>query len=299
MKKRLLIAVLAALASASALADGRSAAQSLFANLERAGQDIGASAANTFAAPTLVRGMYALSDPQGKFIGYANEAGTLFGDSRGFNGLAPGGSGFRPLTPPEAADLRREMVVNIDKGKLITTRYGAGQKRLFMFSAIDCPACRKVEAQLAKAGAKENTTFLVVPSSLQSSEQQWQKVANIWCASDSERAWKTYWATGATPAAGACPVADGKIAERVSSHLWGMLKGAGLALHGTPAYVREDGLLLTKETLDLPAQPAKPAYWLAGADTGGADDFLPQPVGGRVAGGGAPLGSAIKGLFRR
>lgn len=145
-------------------------------------------------------------------------------------------------------------------------RHPHRQSALCVFSAIDCPACKKIEDQFAQNGDRENTTFFVIPSSLQDSELQWQKVANIWCATDSAAAWKKYWATGATPAAGACSFADGHLAEKMSYYVWDMLKGAGLALHGTPAYLREDGLLLTRATLDMPLQPSGPAYWLANVD---------------------------------
>lgn len=282
MKKHVLIAAVAVLMSASALADGRSAAKNLFANLAVGKQDLGVKVSDVFVAPTLVRGMYALSTAQGRFVGFTNEAGTVFGDSRGFSGLLQRGAGFRPLTRDEAADLRREIAANIDKSKLITVRYGEGDFKAFMFSAIDCPHCKSLEDKLR--GAKsENSTFYVIPSSLQEGNtrqggQQWLKVASIWCATDSERAWRTYWATGAVPSAGACPFADPKIAERAQEHLWGMLKGVGVALKGTPAYVRMDGIQLKKDTLDKPLEAAKPGYWLTGA-TATATDFRPQPVG--------------------
>ena len=284
MRKFLLITA-ALLVSTYALADGRRAAQNLFANLNRSRQEIGENASSTSAAPTLVRGMYALSDSRGKFVGFTNETGTLFGDSRGFIGLSTGGSKFLPLTPDQTADLRREVAANIDRDKLITVRYGEEKTRLFLFSAIDCPHCGKLEGQLRKAGDNENTTFYVIPSSLQSTSdgavgrQQWQRVASIWCAADPAHAWKTYWATGATPTARACAFSDAKIAEHAQERLWGILKGVGVAVHGTPAYIREDGLLLNKKTLGLPLEGAKPSYWLAGVDGHSTDDFRPQRVG--------------------
>lgn len=267
-------------------ADGQRAAQNLFTNLANTGQSINtARASNTFVAPSLVRGMYVLSDQRGGFVGYTNEAGTLFGDSRGFNGLRSGEKSFRPLTSQEAADLQKEMVVNIDKEKLITVQYGKGQRRLFLFSAIDCPACKSLEVDLSKAGASENVTFFVIPSSLQNSEAQWQRVSNIWCADDSAIAWKKYWATGSTPAVSACPFQEGHVAKKVTYYLWDMLKGAGMALHGTPTYVREDGLLLTKATLNSPLQPPKSSYWLVGVDRSAISDYRPQSVGSQSSNG--------------
>ena len=76
MRKFLLIAT-ALLISTHALADGRSAAQNLFANLNRSRQEIGENASSTFVAPTLVRGIYALSDAAGKFVGFTNGVSVI------------------------------------------------------------------------------------------------------------------------------------------------------------------------------------------------------------------------------
>lgn len=237
--EKVLTITTALLISTHAFADGRSAVQHL-ANLNRSRQEIGENASSTFVAPTLVRGMYALSDAAGKSVGFTTKREPLFGDSRGFIGLSAGGSKFVPLTPDQTADLRRAAAANIDRDKLITVRYGQEKTRLFMFSAIDCPHCKKLEDQLRKAGDNENTTFYVIPSSLQptsdgaAGHQQWQRVSSIWCAADPAHAWQTYWATGATPTARACSFSDAKIAEIAQERLWGILKGVGVALHGTP-----------------------------------------------------------------
>lgn len=286
--KRLLsyVVIVICFSSVPAWADGQRAAQNLFANLANAGQSINnARVSNTFVAPSLIRGMYVVTDQRGDFVGFTNEAGTLFGDSRGFHGLRRGEKGFRPLNTKEAVDLQKEMVVNIDKEKLITVQYGNGQRRLFLFSAIDCPACKSLEDKLAKAGASENATFFVVPSSLQSNEAQWQRVSNIWCADDSATAWKKYWATGSTPAVSSCSFQEGHLAKKVRSYLWDMLKGAGLALHGTPTFVREDGLLLTTENLNLPLQTPKSFQWLVESNRSVITDYRPQPVGNQLING--------------
>ncbi|MFT3777313.1 MAG: thioredoxin fold domain-containing protein [Ottowia sp.] len=281
MKMRALILAMAVYAAGAVQADGPAAARNLFNHLAAGGQDIGMKMADAYVAPTLVRGMYVVSTAQGRFVGYTNEAGTLFGDSRGFSGRPEGAAIFAPLAPDQAAQLRREIAAHIDKSQLISVRYGNGATELFLFSAIDCPHCKELEDKLR--GAKsENIAFYVVPSSLRhmnqpQGRQQWQKVAAIWCATDPARAWKTYWATGSVPAGGACPFSDPKAAERAQDYLWGMLKGVGVKLTGTPAFVRPDGLQWKDQA---PLELSSPsAYWLAGAPQVGAADFNPRPVG--------------------
>ena len=288
-KHTLLAGVIAMLAFTSAMADGRSAAQNLYANLAAGGLALNTKLADIQVASTLVSGMYYLLDAKGKFIAITNEAGTLMGDSHGFNALLPGSTEFRPLTAQEAAGLRREIAENIDKSKLITVRRGTGAVKLFLFSAIDCPYCKQLEdkANAAEKQNKENSTLYIIPSSLQPGNtreggQQWLKVASIWCATDSARAWKTYWANGAVPGgAGACPFANPQIAKNSNDILWNMLTGAGVALHGTPSIVRMDGLLL-RGSNDKPIEPAVSPFWLAGATPVGTD-FRPQVVGGGVS----------------
>ncbi|MDR0274840.1 MAG: thioredoxin fold domain-containing protein [Burkholderiaceae bacterium] len=286
MKKYLML-IAALLVSTSAFADGRSAARRFFANLERNHLKLGnASASNTFVAPTLVKGMYAISDQNGKFVTFINEAGTLYGAGSGFDGTFPSQPGFRPLTVHERDALRREIADSIDKSKLITARYGDGQKeKFFVFSAIDCPYCKRLEDRMRDAKAVSMTHYYI-PSSLrgnktQEGRQQWQKVAAIWCAADPERAWHAYWSgTAVPPPAGTCPFADPEMAESAQAYLWYMLKSAGVTLTGTPAYLQMDG----RNFRDVPGtsinlEPAQSAYWLVGAPVELPMDFRPQPVG--------------------
>ena len=284
MKKRICIAALACLATGVVLADGATATRNLLANLAAGGQDIAIRLPDIYVSPTLVRGMYALSTAQGRLVGFTNEAGTLFGAAKGFNAQPRAGASFRPLTREESAGLRREMAAKIDKRQLITVRYGAGKQEFFMFSAIDCPACKAIEDELRSAKS-ENTTFYVIPSSLQklSSQrgtQQWRKVAAIWCAPEAGQAWKRYWANGAVPPPNACPVAEPGAAARAHNQLWGMLQGAGVALIGTPSYLRMDGTKFTAESTGTSREVAAPVRWLMDSDAVEPLDFQPRPAAG-------------------
>jgi len=57
-------------------------------NLARAKAELNENEVNLMVAPTLVRGVYAISNQQKRFVGFTYEAGNAFGDSRGFNMLS-------------------------------------------------------------------------------------------------------------------------------------------------------------------------------------------------------------------
>lgn len=279
--------------SGSVLADGRSAVHNLFGNLARARASLSVNEATAMVSPTLVKGMYAIANQQGRFIGFTNESGTLFGDSRGFNTLS-NGSQPRPLALDELADLRAEVVAAIDFDKLPKVSFGdGGTRRLVMFSAVDCPFCKGFEDNIKKHASGLNSTIYVVPSSLQKIAQgglqQWQAVSRIWCADDAGAAWQTYWATHNLPQAKQCRFADPRIAEMADQQLKDILLAVGVRIVGTPQTIREDGsVIVNKPNMDhayvaatfgpagAPLASQKPARWLAAAD----DSFQMQPVGG-------------------
>ncbi len=288
--------LLAALASSSVLADGRSAAHNLFSNLARARASIGVNEATTLVGPTLVKGIYSLTNQQGRFVGFTNEAGTLFGDSRGFNFVAPNGSQPRPLNLGEIADLRGEVVAAIDIDKLPKITHGdGGGRRLVMFSAVDCPFCKVFEDNMRKQAADLNSTLYVVPSSLQKinqgGAQQWQAVSRIWCADDAGAAWQGFWASRTIPQPRQCRFADPRVAELAEQQLRDVLMAVGVRVVGTPQFVREDGTIIVNKTemnsayiastfgpAGAPQPNTKPVRWL----TASADDsFQMQPVGGQ------------------
>jgi hypothetical protein len=249
-------------------------------------------------APTLVRGVYAISNQQGRFVGFTNEAGTLFGDSRGFSILSTNGAQPRPLTLDEIADLRPEVVAAIDYDKLPKVVHGdGGGRHLLLFSAVDCPACKGFEDTLRKFDDSVNTTFYVVPSSLQEIAkgglQPWQAVSRIWCAEDSGAAWQAFWASRSIPQPRQCRFADPRTAELVRQQLRDILQAIGIRIVGTPQIVREDGTIVrNKSDVDvtytnsvfgpagMPQANARPARWLlASAD----ESFQMQSVGAQSA----------------
>jgi hypothetical protein len=296
MKRLLLGFLLAVLAAGTAFADGRSAAHNLFVNLARAHASLSVNETTALVSPTLVKGIYSLSNQQRQFVGFTNESGTIFGDFRGFNVVPSNGAQPHPMPLDQVNDLREEVIASIDYDKLPKVTHGnGGGRRLVMFSAVDCPPCKVFESSMSKYDAGLDSTFYVVPSSLQKINQggfrQWQAVSRIWCADDPGAAWQMYWDTHSIPQARQCRFADPRIAEMAAQQLSEILRAVGVSVTGTPKIVREDGTLIRIEAdMDSgfiltsfgpssapPPRNLKPMHWLtASAD----DNFQTQSVGG-------------------
>ncbi|WP_084267471.1 thioredoxin fold domain-containing protein [Azohydromonas lata] len=247
------------LAVGSALADGRSAVHNLFSNLARSNANLGVTETSAVASPTLVRGIYRMTNQQGVFVGYINESGTLFGDYRGLNVVPNNGARLRALTATESAEVRAEVLAAIEYEKLPKLTYGdGGNRRLLIFSAVDCPSCKVFEDGMRKYGANLNSTFYVVPASLQPIAQgggkAWQTVSRIWCASDAGAAWKSFWSTRSVPQARQCQFTEPSVAESADQQLKEILRSVGIQVNGTPQIVLEDGSFIA----DVPN--LSPAY---------------------------------------
>ncbi|MBV6321196.1 thioredoxin fold domain-containing protein [Duganella violaceipulchra] len=241
-----------------AQADGRSATHNLLANMACANRSLGITENNSRAIPTLVRGMYVLNDNKGAFIGLINEAGTIYGDSSGFQVLSTTSAPPRKMSSEELGDLRQEVIAAIDYDKLIKVSYGdGGGRKMVLFSAVDCGFCQRFEQDLLKKGSGVNTTFYVVPMSLLDVNDgggmaKWQTVSRIWCADNSTAAWKKYWSTLDAAPGRTCEY-DPKNAQQSVRQLQRVLASVGSRVGGTPVIVREDGSVLqNKPDMDLP-----------------------------------------------
>ena len=291
--------MLGAVVSTQAWADGRSAAHNFFTNLARAGSSIGVTEANTMVSPTLVRGIYALTDQRGALVALVNEGGNLFGDSRGFNILPPNGGRPRPMALDEAADLRAEVLASIDFDKLPKAVHGdGGNRQILLFSAVDCEYCKGMEDAMRSFKSQVNTTFYVVPSSLQpigsGGLPAWQAVSKIWCAEDAGAAWVNFWATRNIPNPRQCRFADPRTASTAVQYLRDVFQAVGLRVLGSPQFIREDGVIIRNKTpMDVqyaaktfgpagkpPARTGLASRWLA---MGGDVEFQAQPLGGQGA----------------
>ncbi|MFP5380711.1 MAG: DsbC family protein [Gammaproteobacteria bacterium] len=113
----------------------------------------------------------------------------------------------------------------------LKTVKGKGERKLVVFSDVDCPFCRKFEAELAKVDNITVYTFLypiegLHPKAVQTSKQ-------IWCAPDRNKAWDDYITRGAVPAN------DGKCANPVEATI---ALGNKLKVGGTPTLVFANGV---------------------------------------------------------
>ncbi|MEW5967708.1 MAG: DsbC family protein [Pseudomonadota bacterium] len=130
--------------------------------------------------------------------------------------------------------LSRLQAVNWDTLPLkdaLKTVKGKGERRLVVFSDVDCPYCRKFEEELAKVDNITVYTFLypvegLHPKAVQTSKQ-------IWCAPDRNKAWDDYIAFGTVPKN------DGKCANPVDATV---ALGQRLRINGTPTLIFANGV---------------------------------------------------------
>lgn len=115
-------------------------------------------------------------------------------------------------------------------GNALKTVKGNGARKLVVFSDVDCPYCRKFEAELAKVDNITVYTFLypiegLHPKAVQTSKQ-------IWCAPDRHKAWDNYITRGSVPNN------DGKCANPVDATI---ALGNKLKVSGTPTLIFANG----------------------------------------------------------
>ena len=107
---------------------------------------------------------------------------------------------------------------------------GNGARKLVVFSDVDCPYCRKFEAELTKVDNITVYTFLypiegLHPKAVQTSKQ-------IWCAPDRNKAWDQYITRGTIPKN------DGSCANPVEATI---ALGNKLKVSGTPTLIFANG----------------------------------------------------------
>lgn len=113
----------------------------------------------------------------------------------------------------------------------LKTVKGKGERKLVVFSDVDCPFCRKFEAELAQVDNITVYTFLypiegLHPKAVQTSKQ-------IWCAPDRNKAWDDYITRGSVPNN------DGACANPVDATI---ALGNKLKVGGTPTLVFANGV---------------------------------------------------------
>jgi len=108
-------------------------------------------------------------------------------------------------------------------GNALKTVKGSGARKLVVFSDVDCPYCRKFEAELAKVDNLTVYTFLYPIEGLHPKAVQMSK--QIWCAPDRNKAWEDYITRNVMPSN------DGKCANPVEATI---ALGQKLKVSGTP-----------------------------------------------------------------
>ncbi len=113
----------------------------------------------------------------------------------------------------------------------LKTVKGKGERKLVVFSDVDCPYCRKFEAELAQVDNITVYTFLYPIEGLHPKAVQISK--QIWCAPDRNKAWDDYITRGSVPNN------DGKCANPVDATI---ALGNKLKVGGTPTLVFANGV---------------------------------------------------------
>ncbi|MES2014968.1 MAG: hypothetical protein V4484_00625 [Pseudomonadota bacterium] len=233
----------------SARADAVSAHKAYFGVLYAKGFDVASDMRSTVAKDTLVNGVYKVtSQDGGQFHAYISENGQIFGDA--VNGWQYTGSNIA-LSGEEKFFLKVEVLHNIAVNKMIKVQYGdGGGRKMILLSSVDCPFCKKMEANLAQHADMLNTTFYVLPAALNgrdntaSALQQWDTTARIWCANDNAAAWKNYWARRLVPDAKQCGM-DSIAARSLQRDFDEIMRSIWIRTTGSPAIIREDGKVFT------------------------------------------------------
>lgn len=115
-------------------------------------------------------------------------------------------------------------------GNALKTVKGNGARKLVVFSDVDCPYCRKFEAELSKVDNVTVYTFLYPIEGLHPRAVQMSK--QIWCAPDRNKAWDDYIANNTVPKnEGKC---DNPVDETIAL-------GNKLRVNGTPTIFFANG----------------------------------------------------------
>jgi thiol:disulfide interchange protein DsbC len=116
------------------------------------------------------------------------------------------------------------------KDALVTVK-GNGQRKIAVFSDIDCPFCRRLEVELAKITDVTIYTFLYPIEGLHPKAVKISK--QIWCAPDKVKAWDDYLGQNVLPAN------DGSCVNPVDSTV---AYAKNLGISGTPTIFFENGM---------------------------------------------------------
>ncbi|MEZ8826926.1 thioredoxin fold domain-containing protein [Vibrio amylolyticus] len=192
---------------------------------------------------TLVPGMYAFQVNNDKNISVmAKDGSTILWNPKLVSSLEFDAKG-NPVNQitfdrEKMSALRNEIFFKIKKEDLITVKFGEGKEKMYLYSAVDCPACYKQEKALAERAADFNATVYILPYSLDSNN--WNIVKKVMCSENRAQAWKKYWETRVIPENnGQCQWSKSYMRQSVSFLAQTMGIGAG-----TPTAILANGKII-------------------------------------------------------
>lgn len=163
----------------------------------------------TAVKKTAIPGLYGVyfnqADAPSQFV--TRELNLIGNSAVGYTRL----SGPRAGTDLELEESRRffkALLNDIPKDRLISYRYGSGERKVILFTAYDCPNCRVLERELDKRGSDLNATVYIIPLGLQYFRRDpatLQVIRSIWCSEDPKSAWRSAIVDRRMPAPRSCP----------------------------------------------------------------------------------------------
>ena len=110
------------------------------------------------------------------------------------------------INTDETNRLFRHMIQTIPENKLPVRSFGAGQRKVYLFTAYDCPSCRAVEDRMAREAKRLNATVVIVPTALafERDPNARHLLKGVLCASNRSDAWRKLLATRSVASDAAC-----------------------------------------------------------------------------------------------
>lgn len=108
---------------------------------------------------------------------------------------------------------------------------GNGQRKMAYFTDPNCGFCKKLERELKNV---DNVTLYLFLSTIIGGDNSAEKNKGVWCSKDQAKAWDDLMLNNVQPLAGTC----GTPFDKVSA------LGEKLRVHGTPALIFSDGMLI-------------------------------------------------------
>lgn len=140
------------------------------------------------------------------------------------------------LTDQRVAELSRVDWKKLPLNQAIIEVRGQGRRKIAVFSDPDCPFCQRLERQ-SLAGLDDVTIYTFLYPLEQLHPQAMLRSAQVWCAEDRLKAWKSVILEGKNPP---------PLRKDCQTPLEDIQKlGRELGIHGTPALIFENGQIVS------------------------------------------------------